>query len=81
MTPSAKSFDPSSCAAAFDGPKTLKPADRSASDAPFTSGTSGPITTRSINNSYAKETIAALFVMSSGCNKARSAIPGLPGAQ
>ncbi len=48
------------------GPKTLNPADRRASAAPLTSGTSEPITTRSINNSFAKATIAALFVMSSG---------------
>ena len=66
MTPFAKSFEPSSCAAAFDGPKTGKPAARNTSAAPFTSGTSGPITTRSTLNFFASSQIAALSVITSG---------------
>ena len=43
----AKDFEPSILAAAAPGPKQPKPASRSASPAPATSGASGPITTRS----------------------------------
>ena len=66
MTPLAKSFDPSSCAAAFEGPKTAKPALRNTSATPFTSGTSGPMTTKSTSNFVAKSQIASLSVTATG---------------
>ena len=49
-----KPFEPSSWAAAFDGPKTLMPAARRSSAMPATSGASGPTTTRSIDLSLAE---------------------------
>ena len=66
MTPLAKSFDPSSCAAAFEGPKTAKPALRNTSATPLTSGTSGPMTTKSTSNFVAKSQIASLSVTATG---------------
>ena len=56
----AKSFDPSISAAAFDGPKTAKPALRRSSDNPWIKGFSGPMTTRSIPSDSAKAITAAL---------------------
>ena len=47
ITSLAKVFEPSICAACFDGPKTGIPAARTASETPATSGASGPMTTRS----------------------------------
>ncbi len=47
MTSLANAFEPSMRAAAADGPKHAMPASRTASATPATSGTSGPITTRS----------------------------------
>src|SRR5674536_367243 len=52
ITSLAKDLEPSICAAAADGPKVAIPAARQASAAPLTSGTSGPITTRSTAVSY-----------------------------
>ncbi len=43
----AKDFDPSIMAARWPGPKQPMPAALTASAAPATSGTSGPMTTRS----------------------------------
>ena len=55
-----KPFEPSSCAAAFDGPKTRMPAARRSSARPATSGASGPTTTRSIARSRQKSATAAM---------------------
>src|ERR671922_234974 len=43
-----KPFEPSSRAAAFEGPKVRKPAASRSSTMPATSGASGPTTTKSI---------------------------------
>ncbi|CAB5014347.1 unannotated protein [freshwater metagenome] len=56
----AKSFEPSNCAAACDGPKQAIPATLSASDKPLTRGFSGPTTTKSIRHFWASETTAEL---------------------
>ena len=53
MTSFAKRFEPSIRAAAALGPNTATPPSRSASATPATSGTSGPITTRSIASARA----------------------------
>ena len=50
MTSLAKAFEPSIRAAAALGPKQAIPAARTASATPATSGTSGPITTRSASH-------------------------------
>ena len=76
----AKSFEPSNCAAAFDGPKHGIFAFANSSATPFTNGTSGPITTRSTLNFCASETIALLSLISNSWHNAISAIPGFPGA-
>ena len=52
MTALAKAFEPSSCAASLEGPKTGMPASRTASATPATSGASGPTTTRSAPSSH-----------------------------
>ena len=44
-----KPFEPSSCAASFDGPNTLMPCASRSSVRPATSGASGPMTTRPIS--------------------------------
>ena len=66
MTPLAKSFEPSSCAAAFEGPNTAKPALRNTSATPLTSGTSGPMTTKSTANFFASSQMASLSVTATG---------------
>ena len=47
ITSLANDFEPSMRAASFVGPKQAMPASRTASATPSTSGTSGPMTTRS----------------------------------
>src|SRR5918994_5338975 len=59
ITSLANAFDPSSRAAAADGPKQGIPADLTASAAPATSGASGPTTTRSTASSAASAATAA----------------------
>ena len=54
----ANAFEPSICAAAALGPNVAIPAARSASATPSTSGTSGPITTRSTSSLRANATTA-----------------------
>ena len=76
----AKSFEPSICAAAFDGPKQAILALFSASARPFTKGFSGPTTTRLEFNFFASSTIALLSLISIAWHNAISAIPGFPGA-
>ena len=80
ITSLAKVFDPSNCAAAFDGPNTAIFNLRRSSATPLTNGTSGPMTTKSAPISCARATICALLVISIAWHCANSAIPGLPGA-
>ena len=80
MTRLAKAFDPSSCAAAPDGPNVAKPASRSASATPATSGASGPITTRSTASSRARRTTSAGSVAATTWLVPTSAVPAFPGA-
>ena len=75
-----KPFEPSSWAAAALGPNTAKPASRSASATPATSGASGPITTRSIERLRASSVTARCVHGSTATHSAQRAIPGLPGA-
>ena len=53
MTSLAKVLEPSIRAASALGPKQVIPAARTASATPATSGTSGPITTRSASQAFA----------------------------
>src|SRR5699024_2882384 len=79
MTSLANALEPSMRAASADGPNTGTPAARSASDTPATSGTSGPITTRSAPTRRASAVTAAGSVMSTSWHVAWT-MPGLPGA-
>ena len=79
ITSLANAFEPSIRAAAAPGPKTAKPLERSASAAPLTSGTSGPITTRSGEIDAASSAMAAGSVASTGWDVAREDVPALPG--
>ena len=67
-------------AASFDGPKQAMPAARTASATPSTSGTSGPMTTRSIASFSARAVTASAEVTSTSCCSATAAVPALPGA-
>ncbi len=81
ITSLANALDPSIRAAAALGPKQAIPSARTASAAPATSGTSGPITTRSARQDTASPAIAAGSVRSTPSVSATAAVPGLPGAQ
>ena len=74
MTSLAYALEPSSCAASATGPNATTPAAWQRSTKPATSGTSGPITTRSIP-------AAAIFAGSSAPSNgaASRAIPAFPG--
>ena len=80
MTSLANDFEPSMRAASFVGPKHAIPAARTASATPSTSGTSGPITTRSAPIRWASLTTASPEVMSTSYWSAMIAVPALPGA-
>ena len=80
MTCLAKAFDPSSWAAAREGPKQAIPRARTASATPATSGASGPTTTRSTPSRTARSATADPSIGSTSCRSATVAIPGLPGA-
>ena len=67
-------------AASFDGPKQAMPAARTASATPSTSGTSGPMTTRSAPIRWASLATASPEVMSTSYCSAIVAVPALPGA-
>ena len=58
ITDLENALEPSSCAAAADGPKTGTPAARITSATPATSGASGPTTTRSAPTDTASAAIA-----------------------
>jgi len=74
-------FEPSSIAAFFLGPNTLKPSASNASTIPPTSGSSIPITVRSIAFSLANATSLSNSIALISTHSATSAIPALPGAQ
>ena len=76
----AKDFEPSSSAAAPDGPNVANPAVRRASATPATRGASGPITTRSTASSRARRTTSAGSVAATAWFVPTSAVPALPGA-
>src|SRR5829696_6071728 len=77
----AKDLLPSSCAASADGPKHGIPASRTASAAPATSGTSGPMTTRPAPQSAATRATASGSAASTASCSATARVPALPGAQ
>src|SRR4051812_42661966 len=81
ITSLANALLPSSWAAAAEGPKTASPQERQASAAPATSGTSGPMTTRSAPHSDPSLATASGSETSSGRVSATVAVPALPGAQ
>ena len=76
------SFDPSSCAAPFDGPKHLNPDSSNLSVIPLTKGFSGPMTVKSIcllmanstNPSISSACISILIIEFS------NSVPPFPGA-
>src|SRR4051812_4112552 len=72
---------PSNCAASADGPKQAMPVSRTASAAPATSGTSGPMTTSSAPHSRATRATASGSAASTGRGSATARVPALPGAQ
>src|SRR3954467_11411427 len=77
----AKDLLPSSWAAWAEGPKQAMPASRTASATPATSGTSGPMTTRSACHSVASPATATGSAAATGNGAAITAVPALPGAQ
>ena len=80
ITSLANDFEPSMRAASLVGPKQAMPAARTASATPRTSGTSGPMTTRSAPTRWASATTASPEVMSTSYWSAMAAVPALPGA-
>src|SRR6478735_5711273 len=80
MTSLANALDPSSRAAAADGPKHEMPATRTSSAMPATRGASGPITTRSLRSRAARPATAAPDIGSAPACSATAAVPALPGA-
>ncbi len=76
MTSFANAFDPSMRAAAADGPKQGIPAARTASATPRTSGTSGPMTTRSAFCSVARATTLSAEARRRGTARRRSRYRG-----
>ena len=80
ITSFANVFEPSSCAAAFDGPNTGTPSARTASATPATSGASGPITTRSIDSSRTNSAMSSGSDWLMRIRSASVAMPMFPGA-
>ena len=74
-------FELSSCAAAWLGPKQEIPTARSLSTSPSESGSSGPITTKSISCARQDAKISSSASTATGRQVAAAAMPGLPGAQ
>ena len=74
-------FDPSRIAAFFLGPNTRSPSASNASTTPPTSGSSMPMTVRSISFSFAKATSLSNSIAAISTHSAYSAIPAFPGAQ
>src|SRR4051794_7572763 len=80
MTRLATAFEPSSAAAASEGPKQRTPSARSASARPATRGASGPTMTRSASRATAAPTSAPRSAGSACSSSASAPMPGLPGA-
>src|SRR5512135_330538 len=76
----AKSFELSSWAAAWVGPKIFSPAARKASTTPAARGASGPTTVRTIFSARAKSTSSATPVTGTLTTPSSRAVPALPGA-
>src|SRR3954468_18185043 len=80
MTSFACALDPSSRAAAADGPKAGIPRSPSASASPATSGASGPITTSPAPSASATRTRPPTSSTATSSTRASAAMPGFPGA-
>ncbi len=76
----ANAFDPSIRAASALGPNTAIPLWRRTSATPATSGTSGPMTTRSTSRVSASASRPSPSSARTGWQWPRAAMPGLPGA-
>ena len=74
-------MEPSKIAAFLRGPNTRSPSASNASTTPPTSGSSIPITVRSIFFSFANATNLSNSIAPIGTHSAISPIPALPGAQ
>ena len=74
-------LEPSSIAAFFLGPNTLKPSFSNTSTIPPTSGSSMPTTVKSMALSLANATSLSNSIAFISTHSATSAIPALPGAQ
>ncbi len=74
-------LEPSRMAAFFLGPNTRRPAVSKASTTPPTSGSSIPMTVRSISFSFANATSLSNSMAPMGTHSASSAMPAFPGAQ
>src|SRR5262245_27644258 len=71
---------PSMRAPSLPGPKTRRPAARSLSASPATSGSSGPTTTRSIDSVLQSLSIASWSDAATGRFSATADVPAFPGA-
>ena len=80
MTSLANALEPSSCAAAPEGPNTAMPRARTTSATPATSGASGPTTTRSAPSDSARSATDSPESGSTSWSVATAAMPGFPGA-
>ena len=81
MNSRAKTFDPSSSAAARLGQKMVNPRRWNSSAMPSTIGSSGPTTVRSAPIVWAKSASSTMLEVSMGTMSAIPAIPAFPGAQ
>ncbi len=81
MNSRAKTFEPSSSAAARLGQKMVRPRRWNSSAMPRTIGSSGPTTVRSAPMVCAKSASSTMLEVSMGTMSAIPAIPALPGAQ
>ena len=81
ITSLANALDASIWAAAALGPNTARPSARSRSARPRARGTSGPMTVRSMPCMSAASARRSRSSAGMGRLVARSAVPGLPGAQ
>ena len=76
----AKSFELSSCAAAWVGPKIFMPRARNTSTMPAASGVSGPTTVKPIFSLSANSASSLMSVIGIFFKRLSSAVPPLPGA-
>src|SRR5574343_148575 len=76
----AKSFELSSWAASWVGPKMRRPAARKASTTPAASGASGPTTVKAMFCSRANTTSSGMLLSATLLRRGSWAVPALPGA-